>query len=102
DPSSADGVAGYRSVRRTDDQSAYLEQVAHHALVVRLAIRLKDVLTVRVEPRPAMPEPEVVSELVHQRRRLHEIGPYEIVPQDERDHEIAAAAAAAVADARRA
>ena len=78
------------------EQAVRLEQVAHDAEIVRLAVglilhRRTAVRVHRVGGRAAsVPQLQVVTQFVHRRRGLREGRADEVVPETERDHQIAA------------
>ena len=86
--------AGYWYPVVANRQSTDLKHVIHDALEVRLTILHGD--HVVAEKCGAVPQTEVMPELVHERRGLHEIGSDEVVPESKRDHHVAAAAASPI------
>src|SRR5439155_9677225 len=74
------------------EQSAQLEQIVHHAQIVRFAIRLWSDSRDLVDSR--MGQIEGVPQFVHQRRALHERGPDRvpghIEESAERQHHVSA------------
>ena len=98
DPEAGVGVVDV-CVAISVDQAVELVQIAHAALIVRLAVRLDIDLTcprrsgglpAEGRPRAAVPELHRVAELVQRRGRLEVLGAEEVLREPERDHRVEA------------